>query len=159
MYDQDFIPRKSTTASIVIQGVKKGENPDMVILWTILGYPPVGVAIPMWVKAGEKQPGILLRNDASNHALLCDYALALKHRIFSIERGNGPKYMNFTLINNSSGTGYMQQLAKVEKKVFLSCQKMIEQWRKNGINIQQLAKLNAEIETIVIEAYKTAVAE
>ncbi|WP_222846906.1 hypothetical protein, partial [Klebsiella pneumoniae] len=48
--DQDFIPRNSTSCSIVVQGVKKGENPELTILWTILGYPPTGVAVPLWVK-------------------------------------------------------------------------------------------------------------
>jgi hypothetical protein len=47
----------------------------------------------------------------------------------------------------------MQQVAQTEKRVFLSCLDMIELWRKNGINLQQLAKLNAEIEAIVTEAY------
>jgi hypothetical protein len=51
--DQDFIPRKISTASIVFQGIKKGENPEMTIMWTILGYPPAGIAFPLWVKAGE----------------------------------------------------------------------------------------------------------
>ena len=40
--DQDFIPRKSSTASVVIQGVKPGENPEMTTMWTVLGYPPAG---------------------------------------------------------------------------------------------------------------------
>ena len=40
--DQDFIPRKSSTASVVIQGVNPGENPEMTTMWTVLGYPPAG---------------------------------------------------------------------------------------------------------------------
>ena len=153
VYDQDFIPRKSTTASLVIQGVKQGENPEMTTLWTILGYPPVGIAVPMWVKAGEKQPDILLQNDTSNHALMCDFALALKQRIFSIQRGNGPRYMNFNLIHNSAGTGYMQRLAPVEQSVFLLYRDAIEQWRKQGINLQQLNKLNISMEASVKQIY------
>jgi hypothetical protein len=47
--DQDFIPRKDTSCSIVVQGVKKGENPELGIVWTILGYPPTSVAVPLWV--------------------------------------------------------------------------------------------------------------
>ena len=151
--DQDFIPRKSTTASMVIQGVKTGENPEMTTLWTILGYPPAGIAVPMWVKAGEQQPKILLRYDSSNHASACDWAIALKRRSFPIERGSGNKYMNFPIIYNSNGTGYMQQLAPAEQKVFLLYHEIIEQWRKQGINLQQLIELNNTVETIVKEAY------
>jgi hypothetical protein len=151
--DQDFIPRKITSASLVIQGVKPNENPEMTTVWTVLGYPPVGVAIPMWVKAGERQPALLLKSDASNHAPVCDWALALKRRVFPIERGNGHRYLYFNLIHNSSGTGYMQQLAPVEEKIFATCCEKIEQWRKHGIDRQQLAELNTNLEMWVKEAY------
>ena len=155
VYDQDFIPRKSTTASVIIQGVKPDENPEMTTVWTILGYPPVGVAVPMWVKAGEQQPVILLRSNTPNHALMCDYALALKSRIFSIQRGNGPRYMNFTKIHNAAGTGYMQKLEPVEQTIFQMYRDAIEQWRKQGINLQQLNQLNTNMETLVKQTYSS----
>ena len=66
--DQDFIPRKSTSASIVIQGVKNGENHELTTMWSILGYPPAGIAVPMWVKAGEEQPSFMVRSDTSQNA-------------------------------------------------------------------------------------------
>jgi len=109
----------------------------------------------MWVKAGERQPAIFLRSNASNHAAMCDFALALKRRIFSIERGNGRRYMNFTQIHNSAGTGYMQQLAPVEQTIFHLYQEAIEQWRKQGINLQQLNRLNVEMETLVKQTYSS----
>ncbi len=54
--DQDFIPRKSTSAIIVVKGVKVGENPLNTVMWTMLGYPATAVAVPLFVKAGENQP-------------------------------------------------------------------------------------------------------
>jgi hypothetical protein len=154
VYDQDFIPRKITSASLVIQGVKAGENPDLTTIWTILGYPPVGVAVPLWVKAGEHQPAPLLRTANSNHAPACDWALALKHRLFPIQRGNGPKYLYFNQIHNTSGTGYMQQLAPVEEKIFQSTTEILNQWRQTGINPQQLSTLNNTLELTLKEAYE-----
>ncbi|MDR0541838.1 MAG: hypothetical protein LBH19_06460 [Dysgonamonadaceae bacterium] len=156
-YDQDFIPRKITSASLIIQGVKPGENPEMTTVWTVLGYPPVGIAVPMWVKAGEHQPGIMTQSDAVNHALMCDWTLALKRRIFPIERGNGSKYMNFNRIYHSDGAGYMQQLAPVEEKIFQLYREAIERWRKQGINLQQLDRLNANMEVMVKETYASLI--
>jgi hypothetical protein len=153
VYDQDFIPRKITSASLVIQGVKPGENPEMTTLWTLLGYPPLGIAVPMWVKAGDRQPALLLRTSSSDHAPACDWALALKRRIFPLDRGNGPKYLHFNRIYNPSGTGYMQQLAPFEENVFQSCRETIEQWRRQGIDRQQLFELNASLEIRIKEAY------
>ncbi|MDR2683523.1 MAG: hypothetical protein LBB64_06620 [Dysgonamonadaceae bacterium] len=151
--DQDFIPRKITSASLVIQGVKPGENPETTTVWTVLGYPPVGIAVPMWVKAGERQPAILTQSETPNHAQICDWALALKRNIFPIQRGNGPRYLYFPRIFNSSGTGYMQQLAPAEEKIFQSYRKMMEQWRKQGFNGQQSDQFNATMEKTVREAY------
>ena len=106
--DQDFIPRKSSTASIVIKGVNKGEDPLNTVMWTILGYPPVSVAVPLFVKAGENQPSFMVKSKDSDNALMCDMSLKLKHKIFPIRRGNGNKYMNFNLLYNPQKTGYMQ---------------------------------------------------
>ena len=151
--DQDYIPRKSTSASVVIQGVKKGENPEMTTMWTVLGYPPVGVAIPLWEKAGEDQPGMVLMGKSSENAEICDYALTLKRNIFSIARGNGSRYMNLNLVYNSSGNGYMQQLAPIEKVVYGLYKDVIGKWRKNGIDLNELKSINSEMESIVKEAY------
>lgn len=47
--DQDFIPRRSTSASVVIEGVKPEESPVFTTMWTILGYPPCSVVLPVWI--------------------------------------------------------------------------------------------------------------
>jgi len=152
--DQDFIPRKSSTASVVIQGVKPNENPEMTIMWTVLGYPPVGVAIPLWVKAEENQPYPVLRSKDSQNAIACDKALALKYKIFSLKRGNGGKYMSFNLISNSKGTGYMQQLKPAEESIYMMYMSPIEKWRTNGIDIKELKSLNQNASDILTIAYK-----
>jgi hypothetical protein len=151
--DQDYIPRKSTTATIVIQGVNRGEDPSMTILWTVLGYPPVGLAVPLWVKAGADQPGIMLRTADSDRSPMCNLALSLKHKLFPIVRGNGNKYMKFDLIHNSSGTGYMQQLAPVEQSIFKLYEKHIEKWRETGLQLQELKALNEQMEAIAMRSY------
>ena len=55
--DQDFIPRSSTSCSVVVQGVKPGVKAELTTMWTLLGYPPTGIAVPLWVKdAGKLLP-------------------------------------------------------------------------------------------------------
>ncbi|MDR3218166.1 MAG: hypothetical protein LBU22_04170 [Dysgonamonadaceae bacterium] len=152
VYDQDFIPRKSTAASIVVQGVKPGEDPGMTIVWTILGYPPVGIAVPLWAKAGAAQPDIMLKTAKSNHSKMCDLALERKQAVFSLKRGNGYKYMNFNLIYNRFGSGYMQRLAPVEQEIFRCYQEPIERWRKSGIDLQELQTLQLQMQNKVEQA-------
>lgn len=151
--DQDFIPRKSSTASIVIQGVKPGENPEMTTMWTILGYPPAGVAIPLWVKTAENQPSVFLKAADSQNAKACDLALSLKHKTFSLKRGNGSRYMYFPLIYNSNGTGYLQVLKNSEESIYSLFKEPIERWRKDGLNVDEIKQLNDKASQILVEGY------
>lgn len=151
--DQDFIPRKSSVASIVIQGVKPGENPEMTTMWTILGYPPAGIAIPLWVKTAENQPSVFLKTADSQNAKACDLALSLKYKTFSLKRGNGPKYMYFPLIFNSNGTGYLQVLKDSEESIYSLFKEPIERWRKDGLNIDEIKQLNEKASQILVEGY------
>ena len=153
--DQDYIPRKSTSASIVIQGVNPGENPEMTTMWTILGYPPVGIAVPLWIKSGTEQPEIMLMGKSSENSEMCDYALSLKRNIFSVTRGSGSRYMNLNLIHNSEGDGYMQLLVPAETTIFGLYKDAIERWRQNGIDIDELKSINKQMENIVKEAYNS----
>ena len=64
------------------------------------------------------------------NSLMCDMALELKAKVFAVKRGNGEKYMNFNLIYNPEGTGYMQQLRPVENKIF----ELTDQFTKENNN-------------------------
>jgi hypothetical protein len=151
--DQDFIPRKSSSASLVVQGVKTGEHPEMTTVWTILGYPPVGVAVPMWVKAGDDQLPLLCQSDLPNHARLCDHALALKSKIFPLTRANEKKYIHFNILYNKAGTGIMQQVEQVEAAVFDAYYKPMEKWREHGIDLKELKKINAATAELLQSEY------
>lgn len=151
--DQDYIPRKSSTASVAIQGVKPGENPEMTIMWTVLGYPPAGVAVPLWVKAGHQQPSVMVKSERSENALACDMALELKHKTFSNKRGSGNKYMNFNLIYNSNRTGYMQELAPADQYIESLFKEPIERWRRDGLNVSELLQYYNDANDAVKGAY------
>jgi len=154
--DQDFIPRKSTSASVIIQGVKQNEDPKMTIMWTILGYPPASVMIPLWVKAGYQQPSILIKKQSSNNALLCEWAVTLKNKSFSIERGNGAKYFHWSMMYNESETGYMQILKPVEDEIYQYFTPIIADWREKGkIDTKELDNSYILITKMIEKVYKT----
>lgn len=116
--EQDFIPRSESTASMVIQGVKPGHHPEMTTVWTALGYPPTAVALPLWVKMGEKQPALVTCHEGETSAPLSLYASRLKDQVYSIHRGNGRNYLHWQLLWNDKGNGYMQSLQQVEDRIF-----------------------------------------
>lgn len=153
--DQDFIPRKSSVASIVIQGVKPGEDPLQTIMWTVLGYPPAGIAVPLWVEGGDYLPKTLISSSESNNAFACSKAVALKSKTFPIKRGNGSKYMNFVLIFNSNGKGYMQKLKPFENEIHKIFTPFIRDTRINGVNKEELIKLYDKSDSLIRKAYST----
>lgn len=92
--DQDFIPRASSTASIVIES-----NGPESIMWTELGYPPVAHVEKVTVNSIPEQlrptlPGVLSPESGA--------ALERKKSVFSITRGSGPKYVNLNAVREIS---------------------------------------------------------
>lgn len=89
--DQDFIPRKSTSASVVITGAREGDDPQSCVMWAALGYPPCSVAVPVPVSAIECVPESLevLCRDSS----FCGLSSWLKKRyIFTSEVSSMSRY-------------------------------------------------------------------
>lgn len=120
LVDQDFIPRRISTASIVIEGVKPGENVSNTTMWIALGYPPCAETFA--VHTGEGGVPVDLKGTSpDNHSPQCDRVKARWAQVFSIERGNGQHYLNLSKLYNAEGTGYCQQLVP----------KNMEMYRKN----------------------------
>jgi len=128
---EDFIPRNSSTATILIQGVKVGEKPEFTTIWNLLGFPLSTIAFPVWVGAGKDLPKLLSAND-ENIAPLCDKALKLKSKLFPIKRGSGYKYLKFSELINNQESGIMQKLLPAENKVIDEAGNYIQKFRENN---------------------------
>ena len=140
--DQDFIARRISSASVVIQSVLPEENPALTTMWTVLGYPPIGVVVPLFVN--EQLPKYMVKYSDNNyqtllidvenplHCEMCDYVLELKKDVFPMKRGNGKDYFNFSKLYNSEGNGYMQVFGEVEKSIFEVYDIISKKWRESG---------------------------
>lgn len=155
--EQDFISRRESTASVVIKGVKKGENPEMITMWTELGYPPLSIALPLWVKSGENLPALVRYDATCQTAPLCYFANTLRDRVYSISRGSGAKYLHWSRMWNKEGTGYMQQLAPVWKQVYHMFTAQEEKWRKHGLRPQEVEQTYAQSDSIIRAAYRSLI--
>lgn len=129
--DQDFIPRKDTSCSIVVQGVKKGENPELGIVWTILGYPPTSVAVPLWVK--DNLPAVVSYNKELEASPLSAASLQLaQDKVFHYKQGGGTNhYLHWENLYNLQGTGIMQNMMKVEDEVYRNTLPLIQEFNQN----------------------------
>ena len=156
--DSDFIPRRITSAAVVFQGVRAGENPALTVMWTILGYPPVSCAVPLF--AGTELPVYMTSNRRnmtdeepdSRYPLsyLDVWSMERKAKVFSVTRGNGGKYLNFSVLYNKKGTGLMQESLAKESKVFNLADSRISVWRSVGkIDQKQLSELYSSVADII----------
>lgn len=59
LLEHDYIPRPTTTASIIIEGVATGAPVNSGMMWCATGYTPSAYAIPVWVAAGDEFPDCL----------------------------------------------------------------------------------------------------
>lgn len=154
--DQDFIARSSTASSVVVQGVKKGENPELTTMWTILGYPPTGVAVPVWVKgAGECLPQLLVRQEGKKVSPLGNWSVMLAGDVFSYTQGMGSsRYMNWEKLYNAEKNGYMQLLAPVEEEVFRRTAPLLKEWRRKGsADLKAMQALYRELDNFIGAKY------
>ena len=154
--DQDFIVRSSTASSVVVQGVKEGERPELTTMWTILGYPPTGVAMPVWVKGADKAlPRLLVRDEAKKVSPLGNWSVILAGDVFSYGQGMGSnRYMNWERLYNADKNGYMQLLAPVEDEVFRRTVPVLKKWRRKGeADVKAMQSLYNELDAFIEAEY------
>lgn len=84
--DQDFIPRRITSAVVVMEGTT---------MWAALGYPTCAIAIPALVCDTDRLPAAVKRTETDSCCLMDSIALALKSQyMFPDSISNGLHYVN-----------------------------------------------------------------
>ena len=116
--DQDFIPRRISTASIVIEGIAPDEMSELTTMWIALGYPPCAETFAARVSVAGGVPIELNGTGDNNHSPQCDKVRARQAQVFSIERGNGKHYLNLSKLYNEECTGYCQQLVPKNMEMY-----------------------------------------
>lgn len=105
--DQDFIPRYSSSASIVIEGCRPGEDPSGYIMWTVLGYPPVSNVEKVTI---DNVPWDLRPVLPGMKAPACNRALEAKRLAFPIRRGSGKHYIDMNYLKIKSSAEHLKSL-------------------------------------------------
>ena len=93
--DQDIIPRRITSSSVVFEGVRPGSNPQHTVMWTVLGYPCCTVSVPLLVGDGDIIPSFMKSSDSSRNAWMCDLARKVRDNyVFRFKVSSGPAYID-----------------------------------------------------------------
>lgn len=113
--DNDFIPRRISSASIAVQGVNQPEDASKMMMWTVLGYPPCGVVAPVMI---DSIPAELRASQPSGNAPACDRANDLKKQVFSFTIDNGKNYINRAVLFDDGNGGINQRCHQESMRVY-----------------------------------------
>lgn len=128
--DQDFIPRRITSAVIVFQGVLPDEKPAHTLLWTTLGYPACAVTVPVTVSPNIPS---FLSDAGDTHAPMCDRAMQLKRRYcFPLTLSNGQRYLHLSAVLRGSDSmpALMPQIIRMDSAIVQEFAPLMENYRR-----------------------------
>ena len=152
----DYVPRPGTSSSVIVEGVKKNENPALMTMWSVLGWPVSSVVIPIWLRPEVSLPNIVHYEAAIKDAPLCNLALQLKKRAFSYTWGYSSKYyVDINAIVNADHTGIWQVIEPFEDQIFEKAHTLLTQWRKEEVNDNEMKAFYEWIDQAVPEFYQT----
>jgi hypothetical protein len=153
VYFRDYIPRHSTSAAIVVQGVKENESASLTTMWTVLGFPLTSVVIPIWLLDDGKLPKVLQADDIGN-APFCDLALQLKDKVFSNQNDASENYLNLSVLMNKENTGIRQRLIPVEENALEKSKSLLYKWRSDGINQSEAKQFYEWVDNVLYPQIK-----
>jgi hypothetical protein len=165
--DQDFIPRRITSAVVCFEGVKAGDKPLHTIMWTALGYPACAVAVPLVMMDKTHIPHYMLARDehahegSGLHSEMCDLSLQIKDQwAFPLHISNGKRYVNTQHILRGTDTApsLLVCTQQVEKTIEESFAPLYQQWKNGQINDKQFLQTYDEIAEKWLQTYRSSFA-
>lgn len=149
---QDYIPRNSTSAVVVIEGVKLGEQTNLTTMWVALGFSLASVAIPVWNVPEVTLPEVVV-NNSDNPAPVSQQATTIKHNLFSFKGSEKERYINIAGVVNKNQTGIRQIVKPLEQQITEKANEQLNRWREKGMNPSELQLLYKWIDDTVTREY------
>ena len=164
--DQDFIPRRITSAVVCFEGVMAGDKPLHTVMWTALGYPACAVAVPLLMHKDHLPTYMKARNEHAKdgqqlNAEICDKSLQIKNEwAFPLHISNGNKYVSIqTILSGAEGKPALIDCAQeVEKKIVKDFMPLYDQWTKSALSDQVFFKWYDQTAKQWIKKYDTVFA-
>ena len=128
--EHNFIPRTTTTAGIVIEGVGKGDAADSGMMWCAVGYTPCCYAVPVWVAAKDDLPALLSADAPAN-------LLAVK--LYSALHDGDQ-------VDMKALRRIIRRVEKAERREMSAGQRLDRKWRSSGLDREALLQYNRSAE-------------
>ncbi len=149
---QDYIPRHSSSSSIAVQGVKKRMDPELTMMWAVVGFPLTSVVLPCWLNAQKIVPAILAPEE-DGASPLSKMAWEMKSACFPVNRGSGYKYLNVPVLLNRNETGIMQRLATLEEDIIRRSMEVCADPDESAVVKKRPDAFYGELSRLVIDSF------
>ena len=164
--DQDYIPRRITSAVICFQGVKAGDDPKYGVMWSALGYPACAVAIPLLMNNSSLPAYMAARNPKAKqgtalHSEMCDASLQIKDQwVFPMHISNGNRYvaLRTILVGIEGKPALLSCTNEVEKKIQDDFLPLYQQWIDGALTDQSFFKWYNQAAKLWLKQYYFAFA-
>lgn len=120
------INRYRTASAVVVHGPAPGEDPLLATMWCLLGEPVCGVALPLWVRAGDVP-----------YEFCGSYFSPLREavKIREAECYTDPssdRYLNTRILADGRGRGLAVFIGRVEALIFPTAETALKSWRRSA---------------------------
>lgn len=165
--DQDFIPRRITSAVAIFEGVNSPADARKTVMWTALGYPACAVAIPLVMAEKEHIPAYMQAYDSQAksgkalHCEMCDVSLQIKNQwAFPLRISNGKRYVNMQHILQGTATApsLLTCTQEVEKQINEDFDLLYQQWLKGQMSDKVFLKAYDEVSKKWMQNYRDSFA-
>jgi len=149
IYTDVSVCRSSSISATVIQGVLSGESEKLSTMWTILGQPAAGIAVPYWPVGQTPEEA-----DGSSTAPLCDKARQIKAELFDYaENGH---YIDSYKLRDESGNGLWKTTFFAEDSIFREAEEQMDVWRTSGPVVSEMLTLETTYAQYALSALEKA---
>lgn len=165
--DQDFIPRRITSAVVCFEGVKAGEDPRKEVMWTALGYPACAVAVPLVMADAAHIPAYMQANDPQAtsgkalHSEMCDLSLQIKNKwAFPLHISNGNRYvaLQTILVGNENKRSLVGCTVDVETEIQCDFIPLYQQWINGEVSYKQFLQAYDKMAEKWLQIYRSSFA-
>lgn len=151
----DTLNRITTMSVSVFQGAPSPDKAYLTTMWTLLGQPICGVAVPMWVHAG----GVPEEMTGAATAPMNDLAKKLVLHLYPDPRANMKQYLNVTRLLSYGGDGFLHRLDQVEYQVMADTEEQLAKWEQAKPTEQEVSDFMQKIAAWSYQTLKKSFAD
>lgn len=108
----DLITRYGTSSMILVEGVAKGQDPELTTSWVQIGNPYLSPLVPVWTT--HEIPAELQRSQEGVTTIASVAKQLKREKLYPIQTIEETRYLYMPLIYRPDGTGLSQRLEALE---------------------------------------------